>query len=102
MTIRKRDLELLTLEAWERYAGPKSASQWVDGRSAKEVARAWLGAGAGKLPSEVGLALESHASFGRVLRWEAEPKGRLPFDAFAGEPRNSDLVSTPKTHTDRI
>src|ERR1035438_4541749 len=92
MTIRKSNVELSTLEAWEHHAGPKSADQWVDGRSAKEAARAWLEPGLGNLPMEVVCALGGHASFGSVVRWEAEPEVRLRFDGFAGEPRNTDLL----------
>jgi hypothetical protein len=31
---------------WERLAPPKGANQWLDGRSAMELARAWCGDGA--------------------------------------------------------
>jgi hypothetical protein len=42
MTIIKNGINILTLEDWERHAGPKRQLQWKDGRSAKEAARAWL------------------------------------------------------------
>jgi hypothetical protein len=64
----------------------------VDGRSAKEVARAWLEAGPGRLPSEVADALDRHPAFGPLETWEAEPEVKLRFDEFAGEPRNTDLL----------
>jgi hypothetical protein len=90
MSIRKRNIELTSLEEWARLAGPKSPDQWVDDRSAKEVARAWL-AGKGVLPSEVNIALNGHPAFGPVFSWHAEPEAKLPFDGFAGEARNTDL-----------
>src|SRR5262249_54510127 len=81
-----------SLEDWERFAGPKSAHQWVDGRSAKEAARAWLAGGEDGLPDEVSSLLRTHPRFGRVRSWSAEPEAKLRFDSFSGEPRNSDLV----------
>jgi hypothetical protein len=92
MPISKNNVEIKTLEAWEKRAGPKAANQWVDGRSAKEVARAWLDAGPNKLPGEVAQVFASSKDFGPILSWRAEPEVKLPFDKFPGEPRNSDLV----------
>lgn len=80
-----------TLAEWETHAGPKSGTQWVSGRSAKEAAIAWLECG-DSLPPEVAAVLESHPDFGPVLDWHAEPEAKLRFDQFKGEPRNSDLA----------
>lgn len=91
MPFNKAGRILSSLEDWARYAGPKSARQWVDGRSAKEVARAWLASGE-DLPPEISSVLANHSRFGPVLGWDAEPEARLRFDTFPGEPRNSDLV----------
>lgn len=96
MSIRKQGIPLETLEAWELYAGPKSPDQWVDGRSAKEVARAWLAAGTGCLPEEVASLLASHPAFGPVRGWHAEPEVKLRFDGFPGEPRNTDILIDAK------
>jgi hypothetical protein len=90
MSIRKHNIELTSLDEWARLAGPKSPDQWVDDRSAKEVARAWL-EGKGVLPSEVNIALTGHPAFGPVFSWYAEPETKLPFDGFRGETRNTDL-----------
>jgi hypothetical protein len=92
MPISKGGIPLTTLTAWETHAGPKSPNQWVDGRSAKEAARAWLESGGTKLPEEVSSALINHKAFGPVQSWQAEPEAKLSFDSFAGGPRNSDLV----------
>ena len=91
MTISKGGVALSCLDDWQRLGGPKRANQWVDGRSAKEAARAWLGGAAG-MPAEVLAAVERHQAFGPVLEWTAEPEVRLPFDSFDGEPRNTDLL----------
>lgn len=91
MAITKGGRRIETLEEWEMHAGPKRPTQWKDGRSAKEIARAWLSAH-GSFPAEVTALFANHPHFGPVSSWDAEPEARLPFDKFAGEPRNSDLV----------
>jgi hypothetical protein len=90
--IEKGGIRISSLSDWAERAGPKSPDQWVDGRSAKEVARAWLEGGGRNLPPEVADALAKHSAFGPVQSWVAEPEAKLRFDDFAGEPRNSDLV----------
>jgi hypothetical protein len=92
MPIIKNGIEILSLEDWELRAGPKSHDQWVDDRSAKEAARAWLDLNGSELPGEIQKTLASHAAFSSVLEWVAEPEAKLSFDNFPGEPRNSDLV----------
>nr|WP_120800236.1 hypothetical protein [Thiocapsa rosea] len=44
------------------------------------------------MPQEVRAVLSGHPRFDDVLSWDAEPEARLRFDAFPGEPRNSDLL----------
>lgn len=92
MPISKNGRPITTLEEWQQLAPPKSAHHWVGGRSAKEVARAWLSAPSLAYPSEVQAALAGHPRFGPVLSWKCEPEAKLPFDSFRGEPRNSDLA----------
>jgi hypothetical protein len=91
MPISKNDRVIASLLDWETHAGPKSKGHWVDDRSAKEVARAWLASGE-RLPAEVSAALLCHPRFGEVLEWQAHPEAKLRFDDFPGEPRNSDLA----------
>lgn len=88
--ISKNGTEIKSLDEWFRLAPPKRSNQWVEGRSAMELARNWLDG----LPVEVQHAIQSHPSFGPIHDWTAEPEVALPFDTFAGEPRNSDLVVT--------
>ena len=83
---------LSTLEDYQRLGGPKKPEHWVDGRSAKEAARAWIGADPGRMPPEVSAAIEQHRAFGPVIEWTGEPEVRLPFDTFGGETRNTDLL----------
>jgi len=96
VAIVKKGVTIATLEDWELRGGPKSADQWVDGRSAKEAARAWIAAAPNKIPDEVHSILAGHPAFGLLDSWEAEPEVRLRFDDFAGEARNTDLLVYPK------
>jgi hypothetical protein len=93
--ILKAEHSITSLSEWERYAPPKAAHHWKDGRSAKEVARAWL-EDAKNMPREVLAALAGHRDFGAVLSWTAEPEAKLRFDGLRGEPRNSDLLVLAK------
>jgi hypothetical protein len=92
MAIRKNGILILTLEDWEKHAGPKSKIHWKDGRSAKESARAWLEVSNPVLPAEIARTLATNPAFGLVQKWDAEPEAKLCFDAFSGEPRNSDVL----------
>ena len=42
MRIEKDKQAITSLATWQQFAGPKSPEQWVEGRSAFELARAWL------------------------------------------------------------
>lgn len=90
--IEKDGHPLLTLSDWESRAGPKSANQWKDGRSAKESARAWLERSPQSVPLEVEETLTSHADFSPIEKWVAEPEARVPFDGLRGEPPNIDVL----------
>jgi hypothetical protein len=92
LTIFKNGIPITSLSEWQKYAGPKNQNHWVDDRSAKETARAWLEGGGVNLPAEVLSALTNHRAFGAVREWRGEPEAKLKFDEFAGEPRNADLV----------
>jgi len=91
MTILKNGSALTSEEQWKKDAGPIRPNQWKEGRSALELARAWLAAG-DHFPEEVRQAFERTTWFGEVRSWQAEPEVRLPFDAAGGNTRNSDLV----------
>jgi hypothetical protein len=92
MAISKNGILITSLEDWGSRAGPKSPNQWVDDRSAKEIARAWLEGEGERLPPEVSSAIATHRAFDSIHSWHAEPEVKLPFDKFVGETRNSDLV----------
>jgi hypothetical protein len=91
MTISKAGRPITTLEEWGEHAGPKSDIHWKAGRSAVESARSWLSCETGAMPSDIMALMASHAQFGAVLNWSAEPEARLMFDNLREEPRNTDL-----------
>ena len=92
MAIFKGEKEITSLADWKVLGGPKSTNQWVPGRSAVEAARSWLHDGGRTFPPAVARILASHPDFGRTVSWRGEPEAKLPFDAFAGEPRNTDVL----------
>ena len=98
MAIAKNGLPISSLSEWSKRAGPKSKDHWREDRSAMEVARSWLAVTSPALPVEVAAVLASHSAFGVVNQWEAEPEARLSFDAFRGEPCNTDLIVYARDH----
>lgn len=91
MRISKDSQPIHDLDHWGSVAGPKSANQWVAGRSAMETARYWLACG-DSFPAELATILEKHPDFGPIVTWSAEPEVKLAFDNRRGEPRNTDLL----------
>jgi len=90
--IKKGSQVLSSLEEWERYAGPKSAVQWQDYRSAKECARSWLERDdPARIPEELERVLTAHPDFGAIREWEAEPEALVSFDQYGG-PANIDVM----------
>ena len=98
MTITKNGHTIDTLDDWRKFAGPKTAAQWTDGASAKEAARHWLKFNTPALSPEIEALLASNPTFAPVDQWHAEPDAQIPFDEFAGEPRNADLLVTARDH----
>lgn len=90
--IKKENQVLTSLEEWERLAGPKSAVQWQDYRSAKECARAWLErSDSTRIPEELERVLTGHPDFGTIREWDAEPESQVAFDEYGG-PANIDVL----------
>lgn len=91
MHIEEARQPITKLDEWRRLAPPRDPSeQWVDGRSAKEAAKAWL-ADLPNAPQEIGSLLSSYPDFGEVVLDYAEPEAQLRFDRHRN-PRNADLV----------
>lgn len=96
MTLRilKDGREITTVDDWFRFAPPKEGlRQWVEGRSAKELAKIFLESGASALPPEIRSLLSSHQDLGRVEVELAFPEHKIALDRFPGETRNADLAA---------
>jgi hypothetical protein len=94
MRVEKNGTPITSLEDWRRLAPPKSLDQWVEGRSAFELARAWCGPHGPALPEELRVLFEASAATRGLTIETVHPEHRIPFDHHGGEPRNADLAFT--------
>ena len=84
--------KVLSIKDWFRCLPKRTQTQWVDGRSAKELANAWILSGVPKMPDELKKLLNSH-SFTSTFEPQyviVEKVTRL--DKFSGAHRNHDLL----------
>lgn len=95
---------IYTVEDWFRFAAPAGGEgHWVDGRSAKELAKAWCGKGSGPaVPIELQELLSTHPDTAGAVIIEAIPEHKVAFDNIPGEPRNTDLVCISERVNQRI
>lgn len=91
--LERRGSRIRDLADWKSVAPPKGKdAQWEDGRSAKELARAWTRrAGNPAPPQELTSLLHGHRLFNHVTIVSGTPEDRVHFDDLPGEPRNADL-----------
>lgn len=84
---------IVSVEDWFCYAPPlKGEDQWKDGRSAKELAKAWFRNGTAQIPHEMFTLLESHPiTRGAVVEYGMIEK-ETTLDDFRGSGRKHDLV----------
>jgi len=96
--------DICTVDDWFRLAGPAGgADQWVDGRSAKELAKAWCGRASGPaVPVELQELLSTHPDTDGAVFLEVIPEHKVAFDDIPGEPRNTDLVCIAERGNHRI
>ena len=83
-----------SVDDWFEVAPPKKGlKHWVDGRSAKELAKAWFpSSGSPQLPPEFDALLQSRPETQGIEAERGEPERVTRFDGFRGEGRNADLV----------
>jgi len=82
-----------SLQDWGAKGAPKRPGQWKRGRSAMELARAWLPAvAAGELPVEVRALLDSRAQLREFQPETVSAEHLTRLDSFRGEGRNHDLL----------
>lgn len=84
---------------WEHRAGPKRDDQWKSGRSAFELAHAWIGTGKPRMPDELRVLLDSRPETCGLLVETVTPEKQIRFDQHGGEPRNADLAFVARTAT---
>jgi hypothetical protein len=92
MRLEKDGIPITCLEDWRRLAPPKSPDQWVEGRSAYEVANAWCGTTGPAVPECLHALFETSGRTRGLVVELAIPEHRIRFDDHGGEPRNADLA----------
>jgi hypothetical protein len=98
MRIEKDGKQISCITDWEDFAPPKGKKkQWVKGRSAYELARAWCGAGIVSMPRELRTLFDSRQETEALKIDCVTPEQRITFDSFGGEPRNADLAFVGQT-----
>lgn len=102
MRIAKDGNAITSVDDWLKFAPPKSRDQWVKGRSAYELARAWCGSGTVAMPPELRALLESRQETRRLSVYSVTPEERIRFDQHGGEPRNADLALIGQTPAARV
>ena len=86
--------EIRSVDDWFAQAPPKQGiKHWADGRSAKELAKAWFPVpGDPQMPPELRSLLESREDTSGIIFDKGEPERVTIFDDCGGEGRNADLV----------
>ena len=89
-TITNRHAEpIRSVEEWGTLAKPASASHWQDGRSAKELAKAWI-SGDGQVALR--RLLDTRKETARPRIESAVAEAQVAFDGYPGGKRNHDLL----------
>lgn len=93
MRIIRNGEEITTLDQWQAAMPPRLRErQWKEGRSAMELARAWVGTGAVAVPDVVARLLETDSEFSAVELVEGRPEEETRLDDFRATSRNADLL----------
>jgi hypothetical protein len=79
------------IETWQLEAAPAGGDrQWQDGRSAKELARAWVGGGTG--PEDLATLLAGDTRLKGLAVDSAVAEAQTAFDAYSGGVATHDLL----------
>lgn len=94
LTITNKDGAIIkSVEDWFRLAPPKEGHEhWKDGRSAKELAKAFFRKGRAAIPAELGTLLSSHPVTKGFAPTHGIAEMVTRLDSFGGEHRNHDLI----------
>lgn len=95
---------ITSVEQWRAHAGPKGGDKhWKDGRSAKEVAKAWCRPdGATAVPSELLALLRSHELTIDLEIATVIPEQRTPLRGERGGHRHHDLLLLGRARGKRV
>lgn len=90
-------MKITNLTDWFQHAPPaKGEAHWVDGRSAKELAKSWVNSGKPKVPRELEWLLNSHQDTKGFIAEKVIPECETKLDGFNGSGRKHDLILTGK------
>lgn len=93
MRLSKGGTPIRSLEDWRKLAPPKGRDRhWKDGRSAKELARAWCSGDKPCAPQELLQLLSPLLSPEHLATAEGWPEHQVAIDDVPGEPPNIDLA----------
>jgi hypothetical protein len=102
MRLSAGTLSIRSIDDWYKLAPPKGGDrQWKDGRSAKELARAWCAAGEPCAPTVIGQLLSPLLSTEQLAACDGWPEHQIPIDDLPGEPPNIDLALVGDGHHGR-
>lgn len=92
MEVKTKKGAIFSVDDWCACAPPKHEEQWLEGRSAYELAYAWCGTGRPAMPPEIRQVLDLLPD-GQGLSVETvHPEHQIRIDGRSGEPRNADLA----------
>jgi hypothetical protein len=89
--VSRRGKRISSVAEWAIEAKPAKAEHWQDGRSAKELAKAWIN---GSGPAELIALLDLHRSTAGFRIERAVAEAQTAFDRWPGGKRNHDLHVT--------
>ena len=94
MKLCKGHSDIQSVDDWYKFAPPKKgALQWKDGRSAKELTKAWCANASGPSPPKEFLQLMAPLiDSNQLAHASAWPELQVPIDNLPGEPPNIDLA----------
>ena len=92
--VNRRQKPIQSVDEWGEHAGPASREHWKDGRSAKELAKAWIG---GDGPDALIALLSTRPETANLRIEEAVAEAQVSFDSYPGGKRNHDLLIRGRT-----
>ena len=100
---REGTTSLRSVEDCVSYAPPRRGSfHWQDGRSAKELAKAWCRTEIPTPAAEFWELLSSVADFRSLHLEQGWAEHRVRFDGIRGEPRNTDLAIVGTSQSGKV